>query len=689
MSSKISRRDFLKGTVAGAAGVAAASVLGNGFTAFAGETEADASAAPAESWDEEYDVVVLGYGGAGANAAVAAYENGTKVLLAEKAPEGAEGGNTAVSGQFVMATDDPDQLYDYLTTLMGKFQNWDPDAVRAYCEGAAENYHWMTAVMGGDPDIISPKEHPQGAMEANNPDWKMADGSDGNLTDPYKIGRTDYYYYNWAEFPEIPSSAHCLCLTATGTRFDRGYYDLCQKAVQARPIDVWFSAPGKKLITDADGAVIGVIINKDGKDVRIKVNGGVVLACGGFEHNQEMIASFLQMPYVHQQGGLYNDGDGIKMAMGAGADLWHMSNSAGFTWTHKRPNLDTVSLFQGPNAKSGIFVGLGGDRFMNETAQTRHGRIYIGGRWISTPMPLPAYLVQDADQLAAGNKLVSAFSDGYADELATGEVLMGNTLEELAEAIRQSGNGEDAPDFSTEKFVATVDAYNKRYDAGEDADFGRPFDTMVPVKTGPFYATKIGPTYFNTQGGPRKNKFGQVINTDGMPIEGLFEAGEMGSIFCDMYNGSGNLGETMVYGRISGTNAAKRAKGEFQSETAPVTKWTGVIYADGTTRPEGEVSDAAGTDVSGMTFKDGTYEGSGTGIGGEIKVNVTIEDGKIANVEVVSNSETPGIGGEALPKYVEETIAKQSTDIDVVTGATVTLDGYKAAVADALSKAAQ
>ena len=672
----VSRRDFLKGAAAGLGTIALTALPGM-------RTRAEEAAEP--EWDDEYDVVVLGYGGAGANAAVAAFEQGAKVLLAEKAPEGAEGGNTAVSGQFVMATDDPDGLYDYLTTLMGKFQNWDPEAVRAYCEGCAENYNWMTGPMGGDPAIISPTEHPSAGFEATNPDWKLADGSDGNLTDPYKIGRTDYWYYNWAEFPEIPSSKHCLCLTATGTRFDRGYYNLCQAAVQARDIDVWFASPGKKLITDAEGAVIGVIINKEGTDHRIKVNGGVVLACGGFEHNQEMICSYLQMPYVHQQGGLYNDGDGIKMALGAGADLWHMSNSAGFTWTHKRPDLDTVSLFGGPNAASGIFVGLGGDRFMNESAQTRHGRIYIGGRWISTPMPLPAYLVQDADQLAAGNKLVSAFSDGYVDELATGEVLMGETLEDLAEAIRQSEGGTDAPDFSTERFVAAVNAYNKRYDAGEDADYGRPFATMVPVKTGPFYATKIGPTYFNTQGGPRKNKFGQVINTEGMPIEGLFEAGEMGSIFCDMYNGSGNLGETMVYGRISGTNAAKRAKGEFQSEDTPVTTFVGEIYADGTTRPAGGEEKAA-ENVTG-TFKDGEYEGSGTGINGKIDVKVTIKDGVIADVEIVSHAETEGIGAAALPEYVKQTVETNGLDIDVITGATVTLDCYKEAVNAALSQA--
>ena len=677
MEKNISRRSFLKGTAIGAAGIAVAST---------GLKLQESKAEDAIAWDAESDVVVLGYGGAGANAAVAAYENGAKVLLAEKAPEGAEGGNTAVSGQFVMATDDADGLYDYLTTLMGKFQNWDPDAVRAYCEGCVENYAWMTGPMGGDPAIISPTEHPSAGMEARNNDWKLADGEEGRLADPYKLGRKDYWYYNWAEFPEIPSSVHCLCLTATGTRFDRGYYNLCQNAVKARPIDVWFAAPGKKLITDAEGAVIGVIINKDGADLKVKANGGVVLACGGFEHNQEMIASFLQMPYVHQQGGLYNDGDGIKMALGAGADLWHMSNSAGFTWTHKRPHLDAVSLFGGPNSGSGIYVGLGGDRFMNESAATRHGRIYIGGRWISTPMPLPAYLVQDSDQLAAGKKLVSAFSDGYVDELKTGEVLMGETLEELAEAIRNSEGGKDAPDFSTERFVKAVNDYNKRYDAGEDADYGRPFSTMVPVKKGPSYATKIGPTYFNTQGGPRKNKYGQVINTEGLPIEGLFEAGEMGSIFCDMYNGSGNLGETMVFGRISGTNAAKRAKGEFKSEDKPVTTWVGEIYEPGTTRPASAIA-AASANVTG-TFKDGEYEGEGNGINGKIKVKVTIKDGKIENVEILEQAETEGLGGAALPKYAAQTVEKQNLEeIDVISGVTVTLDGYKEAVNDALSKA--
>ena len=663
MKKEISRRSFLKGTAAGALMFAAGSSLAG---------SAVAESADGIQWDGEYDVVVLGYGGAGANAAVAACESGAKVLLVDKAPAGLEGGNTMASGQFIMATDDPDQLYTYLTTLMGKFQNWDDEAVRAYCNGCAENYDWMVGPMGGDPEIICPTEHPSAPMEntaGTKDSWTEREN-------PWGIGRKGWVYC-WQEFPEYESGKHCLCLTASGTRFDRSYYNLCQKAVQAHDIEVWSGAPGKKLLTDASGVVIGAVIEKDGKRLNIKANGGVVLATGGFEHNKEMVSSYLQQPYVHQRGGLYNDGDGVKMATAVGADLWHMSNSAGFSWTYKNPNLSTVGL-AGPSATLGVIVGLGGTRFMNEAASNRHGRIDIGGRWISTPMPLPSYVVHDADQLAAGKKFMSTFSDGYADEIASGEVLTGTTLEELAEAIRQSNGGKDAPNFDTEKFVAAINAYNKRYDAGEDADYGRPFATMVPVRTGPFYAVKIGPTYFNTMGGPRRNQYAQVINVEGYPVEGLFSAGELGSIFCDMYNGSGNLGETMVFGRIAGRNAAARAKGEFKGATEPAHIWQG----------EDNDENAEEAMVTG-TYKDGTYEGSGTGFGGKIVVDVTIEGGKIAKVEVVSDAETPGIGGVAMPEYCDAVVEKQSIDIDAVASASNTLRGFKEAVNDALAKAVE
>lgn len=669
MSKKFTRRGFLKGAAIGAAGAAT-----TGFLTSCAPNSPQSEMTLGETgneWDEEYDVVVLGFGAAGANAAVAACEEGASVLLVDKAPEGSEGGNSSASGQMVMATDDAEQLYTYLTTLMGKFNNWDNEAVMAYCEGCAENFAWMTGPLGGDPSLIVPSDDP-----TVQPAWASRPGAAKNWyekDDAWGLGRKGYVY-NWHEFPELESGQHCFSLCAEGGCFDRSYYNLCHAAVEARKgngIDVWFGAPGKKLIAADDGSVIGCVVEKDGQSVRVKANGGVVLCTGGFEHNKEMVASYLQQPYVHQLAGLYNDGDGIKMAMGVGADLWHMSNSAGYSWTYKNPAVTTVPTI-GPKLTLGVLVGLNGARFMNEASESRHGRIEIGGRWISTPTPLPAYLVHDADQVAV--KFRSSFSDGYVEEIKSGEVIVGDTLEELAEKIRNSNNGEDAPAFDTDIFVAQVNAYNKRFDAGEDADYGRPFDTMVPVKTAPFYALKLGPTYFNTMGGPRRNKYGQVIHVDGLPIEGLFSAGELGSIFCDMYNGGGNLGETMVFGRISGRNAAHRAQGNFVGESKEAILWQGLVEED------------KGLSMVSGVYKDGTYEGIGTGYINKIKVAVTVSDGKVSDVEVLDAQETPNIGGAALPMYVDSFVETQSFDIDTVSGATNTLRGFKEAINDALTK---
>jgi uncharacterized protein with FMN-binding domain len=358
--------------------------------------------------------------------------------------------------------------------------------------------------------------------------------------------------------------------------------------------------------------------------------------------------------------------------MAVGADLWHMSNSAGFSWIYKNPSLSTVGL-SGPSTRIGVIAGLGGARFMNEAAENRHGRIDIGGRWISTPMPLPSYIVHDADQLST--KFMASFSNNYVDEIASGEVITGATLEELAENIRRSNGGKDAPGFDTAVFTASINAYNRRYDAREDADYGRPFNTMVPVRRGPFYALKIGPTYFNTMGGPRRNKYAQVVGVSGYPIQGLFSAGELGSIFCDMYNGSGNLGETMVFGRIAGQNAALRGQGRFSGETREAITW------------QGPTEELSGISIVAGAFRDGVYEGNGTGFGGKITVSVTITGGKIANIDVLSNAETAAIGGVALPGYIRSVVETQSFDIDAVSGASNTLRGFKDAVNNALLKA--
>lgn len=545
-TSTISRRQLVKGAALGAATVGALGAVG---TALADEAPADAQ------FDEEYDVVVLGMGAAGMNAAIAAYEEGAKVLLCEKAPEGEISGNTRFAGQNVLSTDDADAFYTYLTGLMGNYKNYDAECLRAYADEAAQNWDWSINVLGVDPAKACPEEE-SGIGTPNHPTWVYKE-------DAWHMGRGGWVPM-WNEFPEIEGNEASLNILFNATEFDMSYYNTLVENVQKRAGDnmtVWYGAPGKELIKGEDGSIVGVVIEKDGAEVRVGAKGGVCMCTGGFESNPAMISSFAQLPYLYPRAGAYNEGDGVTMCQAVGAQMWHMSNLSGLGFGFHAEGSPTAVNVAG--AKLGVYVGPTGGRFMNETGSSRHGRVSFGGAWNMTPMPMPAYLIVDADHIA--DPLVASFSEGNADEIASGVVLSGETTEELSEAIRAAGK---APNFNANgELDDALAKYNAHVEAGETDDFGR--ECTEAVKTGPFYALELCPTLLNTQGGARHNAKAQVLDTKDMPIEGLFSGGEFGSIFPDMYNGGGNLGETMIFGRVAGRNAALRAQGTFEGATEP------------------------------------------------------------------------------------------------------------------------
>lgn len=544
--STITRRDLVKGAAMGAAATAA---LGTA-SAFAAESaKADAG------FDEEYDVVVLGMGAAGMNAAIAAYEEGAKVLLCEKAPEGAVSGNTRFAGQNVLSTDDADAFYKYLTGLMGNYGNYDAECLRAYADEAAKNWDWSINVLGVDPEKACPEDE-SGIGTPDHPTWVHKD-------DAWHMGRAGWVPM-WNEFPEIEGNEASLNILFNATEFDMSYYNTLVENVQKREgenMTVWYGAPGKELIQGEDGSITGVVVEKDGSEVRVGAKGGVCMCVGGFESNRALISSYAQLPYLYPRAGAFNEGDGIKMCQAVGAQMWHMSNLSGLGFGYHAEGTPSAVSIKG--AKLGVIVGPCGGRFMNEAASSRHGRVSFGGAWNMTPMSMPAYLIVDADHLE--KPLVTGFSDGNADEIASGAILSGDTIEDLAQAIRDAGK---APDFNKNgELDDALAKYNAHVEAGETDDFGR--ECTEAVKNGPFYAVELCPTLLNTQGGPRHNAKAQVLDTKDTPIEGLFSGGEFGSIFPDMYNGGGNLGETMIFGRVAGQNAAHRAQGTFEGATEP------------------------------------------------------------------------------------------------------------------------
>jgi len=137
------------------------------------------------------------------------------------------------------------------------------------------------------------------------------------------------------------------------------------------------------------------------------------------------------------------------------------------------------------------------------------------------------------------------WSGDNSAELAKGWIKTATGLTELASLI-----GLDPSVLEN-----TVARWNECVGAKHDHDFGRTL-MMAPIGSGPYYAVELSPSMLNTQGGPRRNEKGQIVRPDGSPIPRLYSAGELGSIYSYLYQGTGNIGECLAFGRVSGRNAA-------------------------------------------------------------------------------------------------------------------------------------
>lgn len=195
MSSQVTRRTFVAGALAGTALSASATA------AFAADSVAP-DKVPA--WDAEYDVVVVGYGAAGANAAINAADAGAKVLLVEKCAQGEEGGNSKYSGQGLQCFEDKEQALTYYKSLRG-FWNTPSDAViQAYADHIEDMREYLIS-LGADPENL---DNYRGSGEP----WRSK-----------------------GEFPELEGAGHMLYYCVSGNSFD-GPTTSCSKTT-------WPSAP--------------------------------------------------------------------------------------------------------------------------------------------------------------------------------------------------------------------------------------------------------------------------------------------------------------------------------------------------------------------------------------------------------------------------------------------------------------
>jgi len=505
------------------------------------------------TWDEEADLVVVGFGGSGATCAAVAAEAGADVLVLEKGTQG--GGNSAcIAGSLVLSVEDRDKSFEYLDWMCGG--QTPAEVINAYLDGLSRIRNFQLKLGFEIKDDPRPFRN-----DGFYPEFPEAPGAGGLLGNSYiKAPGGDAL---WTAISERALSLGARLLTET---------------------------PVKDLVQDPEtGTVLGVIAQReDGSRITVRGRKATVLATGGFEFNEQMRRQFLSHCPSLFLGSKNLTGDGILMAQRAGARLWHMNSAAGpLYWGIKTDNDDVYVTYEfmrlaGFGYRSPVFAEAGsliwvnknGRRFVNETIEI--GSLHHGYAnrpvWMAEDVHgaefvnVPAFQIFDEKVRRAGpamttlNSRTPRWSADNLAEIDRGLVIKADTLEELASRCvtpRMPGVCRGGT-IDAAALVKTIEAWNDAARRGADGEFGRE-DYLVPIDTPPFYAIgPMVPTYVNTHGGPEHDARQRVLDTEGHPIPRLYAVGECGSIWGPYYNSMGDICEFL----ISGMNAAKAALAE-------------------------------------------------------------------------------------------------------------------------------
>ena len=498
----ITRRQFIKGTAVGAAGVAAGAMVG--CSPPPGGVVAPIAAPPTSepvTWDRETDVLIVGYGGAGAAAAIAARDAGAEVLVLEK--RDVPGGSSAICGgvYYAAATvvqrengieDSADLMYQhYLNAGLGLN---DPAQCRVAADWSADNIDLLIEL---------------GATFPTAPSVSGAEVLAGS--EP--IGRVHSVTYG-----ELGGGA--------------AYFRVLADGAESRGAEILLETPARSLVVDPEGQVVGVKAESGGSELYIKARKAVILTAGGFTRNKEMLAAYTRDGYNSQPLGVPDlTGDGIRMAVAIGADVGNMSSVLGIVGL-TLPGADRATY--APTGAA-IHVNIDGHRFVDET-------------WF--------YDFKNTELLQQKEKRCYSVFDSAMREAGAGSyiftqapdlVFQADTLAELAGQIN----------IDPAALEATIAAWNAAAEAGVDSQFGRTRN-LNPIAAPPYYAFETFSTMFDNSGGLKINPEAEVVDVWGQVIPRLYAAGNMAAgVIGENYPGSGtSLNQGVTFGRIAGENAA-------------------------------------------------------------------------------------------------------------------------------------
>ncbi len=491
----------------------------------------------------ETDVVVVGAGNAALCAALSARENGARVTVLEWAPEDLRGGNSRFTGGMMRF------VYNGVEDLLKVVPDLDPTEQENTDFGVYtreqffEDMERLTQYRA-DPELVQ----------------IMIDGSLDTMIWMQQKGIRFYPAYGHQAFKVDGKFRFWGGLTIQVSGGGPGLVDQLFAAAERNGIDVVYGARAVSLIQEGN-EINGVTIRQGGETREVRA-GAVVLACGGFESNVEWRTRYLGPGWdvAKVRGTRYNMGDGIRMAMDAGAAPWgNWSGAHAVGWDRNAPDFGDLRVgdaFQKHSYPFGIMVNANGERFVDEGADFRNYTYAKYGHAVLHQPEQFAWQVFDA-------KVVHLLRDEYRIREVTR--VRADSLEELAAKL---------DGVNPDRFLAMVREYN----AAVQTDV--PFNPTVKdgrgtvglaipksnwanvLDTPPFEAYQITCGVTFTFGGLHINNNGEVLDADEQPIPGLYAAGELvGGLFYFNYPGGTGLTSGAVFGRLAGGNAAARAQG--------------------------------------------------------------------------------------------------------------------------------
>lgn len=529
-----------------------------------------------------FDVVVAGSGASGLTAALSAADAGARVAVLEKG--GQLGGTAALSGGMLWMPGNglpgaPEPAADraaarrYLDRLtIGRAS---AELLDAHLDRVVETLEFLDAVGGLRFDLIGAFPDYESQMDgAANDGGRSVEPVLYDLRqlgplaaflrdDPRPPFRQFEYFEIWKTLRNMPLEALAERAEQGLAARGRALIAPLLKACADRGVTIAAGCAAERLLVE-EGRVAGVLAGGE----RWEAGQGVVLACGGFEWNEEMVGRFLSGPVRARCSSPLNTGDGHKMAMAAGADLAGM-NEAWWGVMAAVPGsvvdgreVQTILTVE-RSLPGTIVVNRAGRRFVNESIS-----YYSIGKVLATfdPKPydfanLPAYLVGDAGFFEHHGILGMTDFATLPDWLTAAP-----TLRELAAKLGVDADG----------LEATVESFNAGAREGRDPEFGRGESTyshyfgdqerdghpnLAPLERGPYVALELTCGAIGTKGGARTDAEARALDPFGEPIAGLHVVGNNSAHpIAFGYAGAGStLGPGMTMAYAAGRALARSA----------------------------------------------------------------------------------------------------------------------------------